>query len=233
MPKYHSSALFRAMLFPFALTVGVLASTANCYAYDPPTKTVAPVRSATQIKLMNGTGDAAVGKAKSELCQGCHGENGNSVDSAIPKLNGQFAKYISKQLHDYQSRARIHKIMNAMAATINDDDMADIAAYFAGQSKMQGLGHENKDGENIYLKGTTSRTLIPCIRCHGVQGKGLTPTTALFPVIGGQNKEYLRKQLVDFRDGNRTNSPGGIMNKISQSLTDAEIEALSDYLSNI
>ena len=137
MPKYHSSALFRAMLFPFALTVGVLASTANCYAYDPPTKTVAPVRSATQIKLMNGTGDAAVGKAKSELCQGCHGFDGNSFEPMFPSLAGQYSKYIIKQIEDFRSRARAHEIMSAIAMTVNDVDLADIAAYFASQTKIK------------------------------------------------------------------------------------------------
>lgn len=231
---HNQSSALRATLITTFLTASILAVTPNTYAYDKPTEAPAPVaRNATEIKLKNGTGDHATGKAKSELCQGCHGEDGTSVEPMVPKLAGQFSKYISKQLHDYQSRARTHQIMNAMAETINDDDMADIAAYFASQTRMKGDGPENLLGKNIFLNGNSSRTLIPCIRCHGVNGKGLTPTTSLFPVIGGQNKEYLRKQLIDFRNGDRTNSPGGIMNLITKSLTDGEIEALTDYLSTL
>lgn len=224
------SCVLRNFFVFSTLSVWNLTVISNSFAYDQPRNKVVPVKSATEIKLSNGTGDPVAGKAKSELCQGCHGEAGISVEPLIPKLAGQFSKYISKQLHDYQSHTRTHQIMNAMASTINDEDMVDISAYFSGLSRMKGEGQENPEGKNIFLNGNSSRTLIACVRCHGVNGKGLTPTTALFPVIGGQNKEYLRKQLIDFRDGNRTNSPGGIMNKITQSLTNAEIEVLTDYL---
>jgi cytochrome c553 len=71
---------------------------------------------------------------------------------------------------------------------------------------------------------------LACVNCHGVRGKGLDPKTAMFPVIGGQQKDYIRLQLVNFRDGYRTNSPNGIMNRIAGSLTDDEIESLAEYL---
>jgi cytochrome c553 len=72
---------------------------------------------------------------------------------------------------------------------------------------------------------------LACINCHGVRGKGLDPNTSMFPVIGGQHKEYIRLQLVNFRDGYRTNSPNGIMTRIADSLTDTEIESLAEYVS--
>lgn len=183
------------------------------------------------IKQRSGTGNPVAGKEKSQLCQGCHGEDGNSADSQIPKLAGQYGVYIAKQLRNYQSGARSHAIMNAMAATINDDDLADIAAYFASQKKMKGAGSSNEVGEKIYLNGDISRMLVACINCHGVNGKGLTPSTSTFPVIGGQHKDYLRGQLVNFKKGNRTNSPNSIMNRITKTLTDAELDALVEYLS--
>lgn len=188
--------------------------------------------SAESVKLRSGPGNPAAGKDKSQLCQGCHGEFGNSTEPLVPKLAGQYGKYIAKELRNYQAGVRTHQIMNAMAGTINDDDLADIAAYFASQPKMKGSGAKNNEvGKNLFIKGDISRKMVACINCHGVTGKGLTPNTSMFPVLGGQQKEYLRKQLMNFKDVDRTNSPNGIMNKITNKLTDPEIDALAEYLS--
>ena len=189
--------------------------------------------SAPSIKLRSGTGDPVAGKEKSLLCQGCHGEVGISIEGMIPSLAGQYGSYIAKQLRNYQAGTRSHQIMNAMAATISDDDLADISAYFASRAKMKGKGSDNELGKKLYLRGDISRTMIGCINCHGVNGKGKTPTNPVFPVIGGQHKEYLRVQLTNFRDGDRSNSPGGVMNIITQRLTDPELEALADYISGL
>ena len=180
-------------------------------------------------------GNPVAGKSKSQLCQGCHGEDGNSAESEIPKLAGQYARYIAKQLRNYQSGTRTHQIMSAMAATITDVDLADISAYFATQPKMHGngSGSENTIGKNLFLRGDRSRMLLACVNCHGVNGKGLTPNTSMFPVIGGQYKDYLRAQLVSFRKGSRTNSPSAIMNRVTKSMTDAEIDALVEYISGL
>ena len=187
--------------------------------------------SAQSIKLRIGTGDPVAGKDKSMLCQGCHGEAGISMEGLVPSLAGQYGKYIAKELRNYQAGTRSHQIMNAMAATISDDDLADIAAYFASRPKMKGNGSENALGKKLFQQGDISRTMVACINCHGVNGKGLTPNTSMFPVIGGQQKDYLRRQLVNFRKGDRTNSPNGIMIRITQKLTDDELEALADYVS--
>ena len=178
-------------------------------------------------------GDPVAGKAKSLLCQGCHGENGNSTDTDIPKLAGQYAKYIAKQLRNYQSGTRTHAIMSSMAATISDADLADISAHFATQPKMKGDGSGNPVAMNLFLHGDKSRKLLACVNCHGVNGKGLTPNTSMFPVIGGQYKDYIRSQLLSFRKGFRTNSPNGIMNLVTSSMSDAEVEALAEYVSGL
>lgn len=185
-----------------------------------------------RVELADGSsGNPIAGKLKSELCQGCHGEDGIGLEPQIPNLAGQYGKYIVKQIHDYQTGARKHQIMSAMAKTVSDGELVDIAAYFTSRNKMAGSGAGSPVGESIFSNGNSSTSLIPCIRCHGVKGKGLTPKTSLFPVIGGQHKEYLRKQLTDFRGRIRLNSPGQIMNNITKSLTDAEIEALAEYIS--
>ena len=188
--------------------------------------------SAEAIKMRSGPGNADAGKDKSQLCQGCHGTHGDSTEPLVPKLAGQYGKYIAKELRNYQAGVRTHQIMNAMAGTISDDDLADIAAYFASQPKMKGDGSApNETGKQLFTHGDINRKMIACINCHGVHGKGLTPNTSMFPVLGGQQKEYLKKQLHNFKDLDRTNSPSGIMNKVTKLLTDEEIDAIADYLS--
>ncbi|MES1982020.1 MAG: c-type cytochrome [Pseudomonadota bacterium] len=193
--------------------------TATAYAKDPP----------EIIKQRIGKGDPVAGKEKSQLCQGCHGEDGNSVEPMIPKLAGQYSFYIAKELRNFQSGERKHQIMSAMAATISDADLADIAAYFASQDKMKGDGSgENAVGHELVFNGDMSRGIQACMTCHGVNGKGITGGSTQFPVIGGQHKAYLREQLFNWRSSSRTNSP--IMNKVAKLLTDEEIDAIGDYL---
>jgi cytochrome c553 len=200
---------------------------------DPLTGHIGAIEdSADAVKRRSGGGDPVAGKEKSQLCQGCHGEEGISIDGLIPKLAGQYDKYISKQLRNYQAGARTHQIMNAMAATISDEDLADISSYFASQVKMKGNGSTtNEQGKNIFLKGNISKMVVACVNCHGVSGKGLTPNTPMFPVIGGQHKAYLLKQLIDFKKDDRVNSPNAIMNRIVRSLGDADLDALAEYIS--
>jgi cytochrome c553 len=190
--------------------------------------------SAEDIKMRSGSGNPVDGKEKSELCQSCHGKEGISLEPLIPKLAGQYANYIAKQLRNFQSGARVHQIMAAIAETISNEDLADITAYFASQTKMKGDGSAgNPLGKKLFLEGDMTRMMVACVNCHGVNGKGKTPRNSVFPVIGGQHKDYLRGQLINFRDGDRANSPGGVMNIITQKMTDAELEALVDYVSRL
>ncbi|MES1983293.1 MAG: c-type cytochrome [Pseudomonadota bacterium] len=190
------------------------------------------------IKLRSAPGDPVAGKDKSQLCQGCHGEDGISVEPMIPKLAGQYGQYISKELRNFQNGVRTHQIMSAMAATIDDNDLADISAYFSSRPKMRGdrSGDNSKKaqiGKNIFLNGDMSRMIVACTNCHGVDGKGRAPSVSMFPVIGGQQEGYLRGQLINWRKGERTNSPNGIMNRIAKKLTDEEIDSLSLYISSL
>jgi cytochrome c553 len=199
---------------------------------DEPKNPVPDGNTAAKINPIMPSPDAQVrGWEKSELCRACHGEKGNSIEPLIPKLAGQYSKYISKQIHDFKTDERTHQIMSVVAMTVSENDVDDIAAYFASQPKMNSSGQGNPVGESIFLNGNSTTTLAPCIYCHGKNGKGLTPNSSTFPVIGGQHKEYIRKQLKDFRGKIRNNSPGRIMNTITKSLTDDEIEALADYIS--
>lgn len=198
----------------------------------PPVFAVSSGTFANMLNRRTGSGDPVAGKTKSQMCQGCHGVNGNSTDEMIPKLAGQYDEYIIKQMHNYQSGIRSHEIMNGMAAPLSEKDLADIAAYFADQPIMKGSGAApNEKGKNIFLHGKISEMVMTCVYCHGEGGKGINPSTGMYPVIGGQHKAYLLKQLIDFREDNRYNSPSVVMNRIVRSLSDKELEAVAEYLS--
>jgi cytochrome c553 len=187
------------------------------------------------LKQRGGGGDKLAGDDKAALCKGCHGEQGVSTETLIPKLAGQYGKYIAKQVRNYQAGLRTHQIMGAVAATITEDELTDIGAFFANQPMMTGGGANanNQLGKDLFLNGDMSRMLVACVNCHGINGKGKTPDNSAFPVIGGQHKDYLLGQLVNFRLGDRSNSPGGVMNIMVQRLNDVELEALADYISGL
>ncbi len=181
-------------------------------------------------------GDAAAGKDKAALCQGCHGEAGISVDpNTYPNLAGQFSGYIKKQIQDFQAGRRNNDTMSPMAATVaTKEDLEDIAAYFSSQKPMKGVGGKNNpDGQKIFMEGVPEAGVYGCKNCHGENGRGKGPDNHLFPVIGGQNKAYIVKQLKDLRDGNRTNDPAGMMNDIAKKLSDQQIDAVADYASSL
>lgn len=179
-------------------------------------------------------GDPFAGKKKSQVCHGCHGADGNSTNESIPKLAGQYEGYISKQMRNYLAGTRSHELMNGMAAPLSDKDLDDISAYYANQPRMKGAGSTaNQQGKKIFLKGNIEKMVMTCVYCHGGGGKGLEPDIAMYPVIGGQHKAYLVKTLRDFRGDDRVNGPNSIMNKIVRSLSDEEIEAVSEYISSL
>lgn len=186
--------------------------------------------------LRIGSGNVLLGKQKirSENCQECHGEFGVGLSNAAPKLAGQYADYIVKQLHDFQSGARQHPVMNAMAEGLSEEDVSDIAAYFASNPIMQGEHPKpNRIALDLFQRGDLKRNVLPCQSCHAATAKGKFATTECYPVLGGQHAIYLREQLINWRSGARSNSPSGVMNIIAKSLSDDEISALADYLSGL
>lgn len=192
----------------------------------------------TEIEAQRlGNGIPAIGKQKSDAgrCQECHGADGNSNDERIPNHAGQLAGYLIKQLSDFQSGERQHETMTIMAEDLSEIDKADIAAYFASQKVMQGEegGSESPLAKNLFVNGDQSRGIPACLNCHGENGKGRIVGAVVYPVIGGQRRVYLRTQLVNWKLGDRKNSPAGVMNQIAKSLSDDEINTLADYISGL
>lgn len=187
--------------------------------------------------LAQAAGDPVKGKAKAAACAGCHGEDGNSQAPNFPKLSGQYADYIVKQVNDFLHNKRSDPIMSGMAATAGSAaDLADIAAFFASQKTMKGTPVKSAKaarGKIIQLKGDSARGVYACVHCHGKNGKGASKTNPFFPVIGGQHKTYLVKMLKDFKSKKRTNDPAGMMAAVAMKMSDAEIDAVAEYLSGL
>ncbi len=179
-------------------------------------------------------GDAAKGKALSATCAACHGADGNSINPAWPKLAGQGEAYLSKQIHDFRSDKRSDPSMTAMAKGIaSDADVADLAAYYASEKAKSGTANKDlvAEGAAIYRGGVMSSGVAACGACHGPTGAG--NTAAKFPKISGQHAQYTIAQLKLFKSGKRSNDTGKMMQNIALKMTDAEMEAVAEYIAGL
>ncbi len=193
---------------------------------------------AGDVKIVSSTpavalyaGDVAAGKGKAVMCAACHGSDGNSLVPMYPSLAGQSASYIAKQLADFKSGLRTDPVMAGMVGGLSTEDMNDLAAYFAVQTAKAGSGETNEAGHKLYFGGDAAKGVTACIACHGVTGKGMKH--AGFPSVTGQSKDYLKKQLANFRDASRGNDNNGIMRNIAIKLSDADIEAVAQYITSM
>ena len=173
----------------------------------------------------------ADGKTKAAACAACHGPDGNSINPIWPNLAGQGAEYIVEQLHAFKSKARENPSMSPMAAGLNDEDMREIADYYAAQApKIASMGDADfGDAERLYRGGDADRGIPACMACHGPSGAGNGP--AKFPALRGQHAEYTKLQLQAYRDGTRATDPQGMMRMIAAKLSDEDIEQLAKYVS--
>lgn len=178
-------------------------------------------------------GDIDAGRAKAAMCAGCHGQNGNSLNPVWPKLAGQHAFYIEKELHDFQNKNRLDATMAPMVAGLNDVDIENIAAFFSSvPSTVEAASADKiKLGEKLYRGGKVDNGLPACIACHGPNGAGSAP--ARFPRIGGQHAAYLEKALKDFKAETRNNDHQAMMRDIAGRMSNKEIEAVSSYISGL
>lgn len=188
-------------------------------------------------------GDATAGKAKAVVCAACHGADGNSAAGAFPKLAGLGEKYLIKQMTDIKTGERVVAEMTGMLDNSSDQDIADIAAYYAQQKRALAGAEDNEKllslGENIYRAGNLETGVPACTGCHSPAGNGNAP--AGYPALGGQHAQYLAKQLRAFRTAahdeenqtGRKNDESKVMRSVSARLNDREIDALANYISGL
>jgi len=216
-----------------SLFVALLAFTAGATSAAEaakPAAAPAPAAKADPAKggALFGDGDTARGIP---ACVSCHGAGGNSTIAANPKLAGQGAVYLHKQLVDFTTPERNQAIMTTYAKLLTDDEKKNIAAYLSTQVAKPGAA-KNKDtvelGKKIYRGGIAEKKVPACASCHGANGAGLP---AQYPRLAGQNQDYTYAQLGLFSSGHRSNGP--MMATISKRMSDDEMKAVSDYIAGL
>jgi len=179
-------------------------------------------------------GDPAKGQGlATSVCAACHGPDGNSPLPVNPSLAGQIPEYLYKQLRDFKSGARKNAVMSGMVATLSDEDMRNVAAYFAAQKAQPGVARDAtlaNAGQTVYRAGNASAGLPACSGCHSPNGVGIP---AQFPRLKGQHLDYTLAQLKAFRAGERDNDPSGMMRTIAARMSDQEIAAVAEFISGL
>ena len=186
-----------------------------------------------------GAQNAARGqKIAGQVCAACHAADGNSVAATNPKIAGQFAEYLHKQLVDFKPQAgkkpaRESAIMTPMVASLSDEDIQGLAAYYAGQ-KLRPASALDKDlaalGQKIWRGGIAASNVPACSGCHGPAGAGIP---AQYPRLSGQFAEYIAAQLKGFKEGVRANDANGVMRGVAARMTEREIQAVAQYAAGL
>ena len=172
-------------------------------------------------------------KIINNLCIACHAIDGNSVVSVNPKLAGQHAAYISKQLNNFKSGLRENIVMAGMVANLTEEDMINLGNYFSEQDILLSSAQKNgvgSLGENIFRAGIKSKGVAACAGCHGPSGHGIPDK---YPRLNAQHSEYTLAQLNAFRLGLRKNDPEAVMRTIAQKLTEQEMQSVADYIQGL
>jgi cytochrome c553 len=182
------------------------------------------------------TGNPDLGREKSQVCGACHGVDGNSTVPIWPKIAGQSEKYLEHELVEFrkgEKGTRFEASMYGMTQNLSDQDIADLAAYFAKQKPTPGAVKANfvALGEKLYRGGNLKTGVPACSACHGPKGEG--NELALYPRLSGQNADYTMDQLKKFKSGTRSDDANGIMRDIAKMMTDEEIQAVSSYVSGL
>ena len=176
--------------------------------------------------------DLAKGQATAtNVCSACHTSDGTRGAPGNPILQGQHPEYIVKQLSDFKAGKRKNPVMQGFAANLSEQDMRNVAAFYAGKKPVAGAA-KNKEtvalGEKIFRGGVADRNIPACWGGHPPNGAGIP---AQYPRLGGQHADYTEAQLKAYRDGGRANSAQ--MTGVAAKLNDREIKALSDYIAGL
>ena len=229
-------------------TAAAPAATTAAPAATDATAPVAPAPVAVAVESGPAkAGDPKAGQTKAAACAACHGLDGNSADPQYPKLAGQHEQYIWRQLRLFKSLERDNAVMLGMSATLTEQDMRDIGAYFGSQKVLAGIADESviaagpnagkkfyQVGEKIYRAGKPSDGVPACTACHGPAGAGMPGPS--YPALAGQHAAYTTASLTAFRDGKvwgKDKNANVIMSQVAKNLTDEEIQGLSSYLQGL
>ncbi len=180
--------------------------------------------------LAHAGGDPVAGEQKAAVCAACHGPTGVSMVPTWPNLAGQGERYLTKQSIDIREGRRVVPEMVGIIDMFSDDDIRDISAFYARQSANVGQARAElaEIGRDLYRAGDLAKGIPACTACHMPNGGGNAP--AAFPAVSGQHREYTIAQMHAFRSGERDNDPNAMMRRIAERMSDAEIEAVVEYM---
>jgi cytochrome c553 len=213
-------------------------------AQQPAASTSAtPASVLDQRRMQPISGDAQAGAGKAAVCAACHGAQGVAIAPNFPNLAGQSATYLYAQLKEFHDGQRNDPVMTGQAAALSDTDMRDLASHYASLApKPAGQADANSRGAQLFLAGDPAQGIPPCQGCHGPTALGPQPHPssapqppwATFPHLRGQSGLYLTKQLGDFKSGARAGSSNAkVMHGVAQTLSDDDVQALSNYLGTL
>lgn len=169
--------------------------------------------------------------AAADVCAGCHGADGNSVATTFPKLAGQQKKYLLKEMKDYKSGKRVSEIMAPFMVTLSDDDLEELAAYYAKQKPAPGVPGDPAllaVGKALYLKGNSKTDVPSCDGCHDENGNG----DGKFPRVAGQHVDYALDQFRLYAAGKRTNG-ARVMQAVAERMSEQETRAVAEYMASM
>lgn len=193
-----------------------------------------------QAETAPAKGNAAQAQTiANQVCAACHAADGNSIAPANPKLAGQPAEYITKQLQNFKGAlkdpnkegVRKSPVMTALVANLSDQDMLNLGAYYASKASKSGTAKvPYAAGQKVYRGGDTVTGVPACAACHGPTGAGIP---GQYPRLGGQHADYILAQLKAFRSGERANDEGKVMRTIANKMSDQEMQAVANYASGL
>jgi len=225
-----------------ALPTVALLALAGLVVTDPPRFAVAATPSGNP-ESRSGNADAGRKivlegtEAGAAPCSACHKENGaGDPEQKAPRIAGQHAPYLEKQLRDYASGSRQNEIMTPIAQALSDEEKANVAAYFAEAEAPfpEPAGRMKKAmrtlGETLATVGVQDKGVEGCANCHGPQGIGLPPS---YPYLAGQQADYIKQQLTNWQQGGRDNDAGSVMRYVAQKLDGHDIDAVAQYFAAV
>ena len=164
-------------------------------------------------------------------CLPCHG-GGAAVAPTFPKLDGQHAAYLDKQLREYKSGKRKSAVMAPVITALKKQDISGMAKHFATQPPAAGAVQNPQlaaSGKVLYEEGNRATGVPGCVGCHLPNGVGFQR----YPRLAGQLQGYIVQQLMDFKSGTRSNDRAHVMRAVAGRLTDEEIKAVAEYLAGL
>jgi cytochrome c553 len=161
-----------------------------------------------------GEGDAEAGRVGAESCANCHGAEGNASGSEMPTLAGQDARYFIKAMEAYRDGERKHQPMQEAVEGLAEEEISDLAAFYASQTPVR---------RDVRAPFSSAEWVERCERCHGIEGNSTDPR---FPMLAGQNADYLRRSMQAYAAGERSQS---IMHAMSEPLTQTDVNQIVNY----